>query len=402
MQHRRKPLRPLATWVLAASVVAACGAGDAGSAPVVRDSAGITIVENAAPTWHPGEAWRVIAEPELEIGVLEGEAAYQLYRVAGAIRLSDGRIVIANGGTSELRYFAPDGRHLRTVGREGDGPGEFRMIGRIIRLPGDSVLVSSLMPPPRLSLFDAEGTFVRGITPAPQSPVGRLSDGTLVAHATVNLGNPPNGAIRIPTIVVLHAPGSAAADTIASLPGTERHIQINLETGQLSIRSAPFGRSSYIAVASDRIYAGENDSYEIGVYVPGRGLTQLIRRTRPNRPVTSAMIDDLRRRDLENARDDNARRAIERQFAEATFPETLPAYANLEADAAGRLWVRDYTTGEEENRWDVFEPDGRWLGTVVMPRGLDPTEIGEDYVLGIVRDEFDVERVRLHRILKGE
>src|SRR5690606_3781961 len=147
--------------------------------------------------------------------------------------------------------------------------------------------------------------------------------------------------------------------------------------------------------------AGANDTYEIGVYVPGAGLTRLIRRTRPNRPLTQAIIDEVRRRNLENAQDENTRRAIERQFAEATFPETMPAYADLEADAAGRLWVKDYVVGGEENRWDVFEPDGRWLGTVVLPRGLDPTEIGEDYILGIVRDDLGVERVRVHRIEKG-
>lgn len=189
-----------------ALALAACGAGDRpGSAPVVRDSAGITIVENSAPTWHPGEEWTVVAEPEVEIGVLDGEAPYQLYRVAGAVRLSDGRIVIANGGSNELRYFAPDGRHVRSVGREGDGPGEFRFIGRILRLPGDSVLVSNLMPP-RHSLFDEQGTFVRTVDPAGgmsdgaapplallaglrAPPVaGRLANGTFVAQASIESG----------------------------------------------------------------------------------------------------------------------------------------------------------------------------------------------------------------------
>lgn len=405
-----------------ALALAACGAGDRpGSAPVVRDSAGITIVENSAPTWHPGEEWTVVAEPEVEIGVLDGEAPYQLYRVAGAVRLSDGRIVIANGGSNELRYFAPDGRHVRSVGREGDGPGEFRFIGRILRLPGDSVLVSNLMPP-RHSLFDEQGTFVRTVDPAGgmsdgaapplallaglrAPPVaGRLANGTFVAQASIESGGPPNGLSRPPTVVLLIAPGSGVADTIARLPGTERDIRIRQQDGRIAgveMRQVLFGRSSHLAVAADRIYAGANDTYEIGVYVPGAGLTRLIRRTRPNRPLTQAIIDEVRRRNLENARDDNERRAIERQLAEAAFPETLPAFSDLEADAAGRLWVKDYTTGDDENRWDVFEPDGRWLGTVVLPRGFNPTEIGEDYVLGIVRDDLGVERVRVHRIEKG-
>ena len=48
-----------------------CGAGERGSAgPVVRDSAGIVIIENAAPLWGKGEEWRVAAEPLVDIGVL--------------------------------------------------------------------------------------------------------------------------------------------------------------------------------------------------------------------------------------------------------------------------------------------------------------------------------------------
>ena len=353
--------------------------------------------------------------------MLDGDAPYQLHRVSGAVRLPDGRIVIANGGSNELRYFTADGRHLRSVGREGDGPGEFRFMRRIWRLPGDSILVSSMMPP-RLSLFDEEGTFVRTVDPTGRpsdgaSPpllamaglrmpplAGRLADGTLVAHGSVETGTPASGISRPPTVVILLTPGSDATDTIATLPGTERDIRINQQGGQIAsieMRSVHFGRSSHLAVAADRIYAGANDTYEIGVYVPGAGLTRLIRRMRPNRPVTKAIIEEIRRRNLENARDDNARRQIERQLAETTFPETMPAYSGLRTDAAGRLWVMDYTTSGEENRWDVFEPDGRWLGTVVLPDRLDPTEIGEDYVLGIVRDELGVERVRLHRIVKG-
>lgn len=288
--HRVVSAAFITAW-LAASL-AACGAGDrAASGAAVRDSAGVTIVESAAPRWREGEGWRVVPEPAVEIGAVEGEEAYQLHRVAGALRLGDGRIVVANGGTSELRYYGPDGRHRHTAGGEGEGR----------------------------------------------------------------------------TIAVVMWP-------------------------------LPFGRASMSAVAGERVYAGANDAFEIGGYAPGSGLIRIVRRLRPNRAATADDIERFKQDRLTAARDDDARRRIERQLAEVTFPETLPAFSGLAADAAGNLWVQEYAVGDDVNRWDVFDPDGRWLGTVGLPPGLEPYEIGEDYVLGAVDDELGVERVRLHRI----
>ena len=50
----------------------------------------------------------------------------------------------------------------------------------------------------------------------------------------------------------------------------------------------------------------------------------------------------------------------------------------------------------------MFDPEGRLLGSVQMPERFRPTHIGADFVLGVARDEMDVERVRLYTLEKGE
>ncbi len=52
-------------------------------------------------------------------------------RESETVRLGDGRIVAANSGMLEIRYYDPEGRHLLTVGRNGEGHGEFRTISSI-------------------------------------------------------------------------------------------------------------------------------------------------------------------------------------------------------------------------------------------------------------------------------
>lgn len=54
----------------------------------------------------PDPATLVLAQaPEVTIGLLEGDDPYLLSGVTDATRLSDGRIVIADCSSGELRYF---------------------------------------------------------------------------------------------------------------------------------------------------------------------------------------------------------------------------------------------------------------------------------------------------------
>ncbi|MFH1766106.1 MAG: 6-bladed beta-propeller [Gemmatimonadota bacterium] len=106
----------------------------------------------------PVEVWTLSEAPLLEIGVREGDEAYQLHRVRGSVRLEDGRIVVLNAGSQELRYFDPDGRFLGAVGGQGEGPGEFQSPAGLRRGADGGLQVwdGSLM---RVSHLDPEGTF---------------------------------------------------------------------------------------------------------------------------------------------------------------------------------------------------------------------------------------------------
>lgn len=50
---------------------------------------------------------------------------FQLYRVDNALKLRDGRIVVANGGAHQLLVFDDGGSYLTAWGQRGEGPGDF-------------------------------------------------------------------------------------------------------------------------------------------------------------------------------------------------------------------------------------------------------------------------------------
>ena len=161
----------------------------------------------------------------------------------------------------------------------------------------------------------------------------------------------------------------------------------------------PFGRSASISIHGDRIYIGVNDTYEIAVRDAAGALLRLVRKPHEPVPVTNADIARFRERRLANARSDNARREAERLLAEVPFPSFRPAFGDLRVDPDGFIWVQDYRIDPDDpSIWSIFDPDGRFLGTLEVPAGNRLLAIYRDAILTTWRDELDVEYVRLYRL----
>jgi len=190
-------LLTLLTWLGATSSAEAQSTGT-----TVRDSGGVRIVDNARPAWSARTAWTLSAAPVLTIGTTAGGEAH-FGRIAGATRLRDGRIVVAERASLQLRTFDSTGRHLRTVGGKGQGPGEFSDIGVMMRLPGDSLAVESMR---YSSIFAPNGEFVRQVRYGPFAPgllqvpfvavIGRFDDGSAVVGDFPQGRSVPRGAAR--------------------------------------------------------------------------------------------------------------------------------------------------------------------------------------------------------------
>ena len=98
------------------------GDGTPTPAAEVRDSAGLRIVENPRPPEGSRLGWRVGSEPAVSIGALEGADPYLLDGVRDLLTLPDGRIVVANRGTHELRVFDAAGATWRRGEARGKDP----------------------------------------------------------------------------------------------------------------------------------------------------------------------------------------------------------------------------------------------------------------------------------------
>jgi hypothetical protein len=395
-----------AAGVVALLLLLGCdGVGSGGRTSFqARDSAGVRLAEN---TGAPGAlGWTVEDAPLVSISDGD-EAGGPLFQVTDAMRLRDGRIVVASAGTHEIRIYGADGRLLRVVGRAGEGPGEFRAPFWLGRLGGDSIAVwdAALR---RFSVFTPAGEFVRGVSPSglqgvfPKA-VGVLPGGRFVlASSTSSQVLPPPGQARRDTaaFVVIDADGTVA-DTLGRFPGEEMIAVGTPATGFL-MRPLPFGRQTVTAIRDGRVYVGTGDRYEIASFDSAGGLRSVFRADRPSVPVTGEDVREYRRTLVTLGGDAQSNAQSAKLLEDAPVPATMPPLTALEVDSVGNLWVQDpQKPGDTRGSlWTVLGPDGRAQGTVRVPAGLIVKEIGTDWVLGLVVDEDQVEHVRVYRLTR--
>ena len=386
--------------------------GGAEDLSLLRDSAGIQIAENVYPDSAAIAWWTLSAEPELDIGGADVDEAEALFQVGAVHRLDDGRIVVAHGGGHDVRIYNAAGEHLRSIGRAGDGPGEFRRPSRVHVMPGDSLLVYDSQAR-RLTLLAPDGTYARDWPlqqpdGRPAALVGVFGDGSLVAQGNALFGSggpPPTGRLRPDVTFFRVTPGEPAVDTIAVAPGAESFVRTNADASgritSMQIMTLPFGRTAAASVGEDQLVIGTQDRPELRFYSQTGVVLRILRTGAPVRPVTPEHRDAWVERQIRNVPPDQ-HAAVRANFAELPHGESVPPYGMVMLDDAGNTWLQDYDDRiTPAGGWTVYDRSGRILARVQLPSTFRPHHIGADFVLGVEHDEMDVERVRLYRLERG-
>ena len=385
----------------------ACGQDPQTSGGLVseaRDSAGIRIIENARPADGSRLAWQIGPQPDVSIGVLEGEEPYMLHWVAGATRLPDGRIVVADFSSGELRVFDTSGSHMATWGGEGEGPGEFRSLTHVAPWPGDSI-AAWYTGGLGIAVFDSDGNFGRSFALGSSEMAVWLRPRPLAVRETGDIL-----AIKAPedadTAVVEIWDGEGALSASLGTHSASEVIITTNDEGQKYLSWKVFGRELVTGLWGDQVVASPTDRYEIRAFRADGTLARIVRRDHVPRTPTEAdrapwveeQLSYYWEGDVPEALQEQARQEFETTPLAETLGWTFPAFTSVMTDAAGHLWVEEYKFPLEDRPgvlWTVFDPTGQVLGFVETPEGLEIYEIGEDYILGWTQDELGVESVQV-------
>lgn len=367
--------------------------------------------ENMATEVSPPYAqWSLSSTPSIRIGTLDGPPEYQFDRVAYAGHLSDGRYIIVDGGSLDVRWFAADGSFQARAGGRGEGPGEFRRVAAAAISAGDSTV---LFDPSngRMSWFGPDAALGRSLQIELLGTVGLfpLSDQRLLItdeRPTFNLGGAEYNQTRDSLLLIVEPGRMQPLDTLLVLAGQQAATWVQYDGSKPTAThqfALPFGELTLAAALGGHIAvvpAGERD---LRVLSDSGVPVQVVRRTDLKSPAVSGTLRDRYvANETELARAEGRSEVLSRTGAEDLLAmvresSSVPSFDRMLTDhMADRVWLRDYVYPWDEGldqRWTIHDSTGQVIAQVTTPSGLNVTQVGPTGVVGVERSELGVESV---------
>lgn len=334
---------------------------------------------------------------------IDEHADYYLGSVASVAVRADGTLLVADQEENHVKVISREGLLLRTLGRQGQGPGEFQGLLQASLARGDSLYVLDGMR--KVSVFaDTSYTLARTVQLAGDLE-GRRSPTKLIVLPEngflVSYGVPPIlGGEGDPVLYRVREDGELMGLVDVPQQGQNR-IQIQVERTVMPL-DLPFDRRSVIALGpTGRLYHGITDSLAITVLKPSGEALYHWTLPAESRAVTE---NDLRTfaEDFAAAADEatrhSAREAIRDAVREAGLPETQPAFYDLLVDDRQRVWIRRDPEHVETAAWWIASTDGKLLGQVSLPGSVRLQTVRAGYVYGMISDSEVLPSVIRYRI----
>jgi len=349
--------------------LAGCGETSAANTDVRIDSLPGGIPRTLSS--HPIDSgnWQLVRARDIQPAELAPGELLDPQDVAIA---DDGSVLVADTKPAVIKVFDPAGQLVRTIGREGSGPGEIRAAYTAIL--GDTLVVQDAVNS-RATTFNwrtAELLSERRTACCYFYPIGIDGRGRAAVRSIIQA---PDTTWRNTQAFVRFAINGASADTVFVPVGHDGSLR------PWMVREGNRVRFSSIVPLQPRAFHAIDPA---GSFVTGWSSEYLLRRTSNGldtlalfgRDWTSAPVTTSDKQRLVDQRVTEVSAGSGRDIAETTIrsafdpsyiPDTRPAYETYSLDAAGRTWVRLTADERPSILFDLFDRDGRWLDVVAVP-----------------------------------
>lgn len=360
---------------------------------------------------------------DLRIGAADGPPEYQLFRVGDIAVGPDDELYVLDTGNDEVRVFDSAGAYIRTIGRSGEGPGEFQS-PLVLAVAGDTVVVTGFRD---YHVFTSDGTLLgseratgndfpptvmdlaattagwttllqpRRATPRPRP--GPSQDTTHIARFNVaGVGQTDRSGV------------SLFGNRIVLVPGPSTYA-----LGQPGFIMTPlFEPIPQVGLSSTgEVYVATGDGYEILVYDPEGTHRATIIGEVERIPATDADLDRMieielaRYADLPRPLTGESAMVVEMLENEGTsvgHAPYRPVLGSLMVDADGSVLVQrldldpNPLESGDDVTWDLLDPERRIVGRIVVSANITPRLLREGMVYARVVDDMGVQSVARFRV----
>lgn len=333
--------------------------------------------------------------------------------------LPDGRVLVADPLAKALYVVDMDAGTRTVVGREGEGPNEYRQPDAVWPLPGDSTLLVDLgngrlvALGPDLGFGEtwplSMGDFQPGQMPILAIPQGVDGEGNLYAR---DMGAGMRGGAFPDSTDILRIDRATQSTEMAGrfkIRSMTQTTSGGTNDQEVSLAPVPLSPEDAWGVAHDgSIVFARSGDYSIerismdGTSTRGPGIP--LDPVRIRTPDKEEYVAELGRAGggirvgvevVDGAMSMSFARGgggADRGIDRYNWPEVKPPIysGRIPVDPDGRAWVRRHVEAGDPSTYDVFDLAGERIGTVLLDHGKRIIGFGKNVLYVVSFDEFDL------------
>ena len=305
----------------------------------------------------------------------------------------NGRVFLADMQETQLHMYNPDGSYNRQIGREGEGPGEYRQIGtlrtdeqflhlmdrRLNRITRYDLETFEVVGETLLSIEQTEGENYR----YPQDYY--LTGGEeylMIVGSAFSAGVTDDSGRSIGGVKLGWSGDSLSTETLFSFDASE--ALVHREGGSMMVMNVPYKRSSVLSYHNNQLIHGwsehflfsvydENGEYQRAIYYPYQKLAL-------DRDVILNMYDDRDEQWFSMVQNDD-------------MPDRWPSWNTFTTDDESRIWIERIVDDSDDTVLHVLSNTGELLGTAPWHRNNRIQDIKNGYLYSSEENDMGLREI---------
>ncbi len=339
----RTKIASIILFLSAFIMLVSSGGQKAGWKGKIEEENGVIVVKNPKQPMYGEEVFRL--KEELSIGEQKRRAEYMFSRVIDIAVDEEEKIYVLDVKECHIKVFSKNGEYLKTIGKEGQGPGEMRFPGALVITPQQEILVNDATAR-KLHFFTLDGKFLRA-----------------VSQTKMWLFSSPKADQKGNIVAGYMIPGQEVIYDLKKFDSQLKDLFTIFSTRILKYpyMNPLFPRCYWEVTEEDNIIWGFPDKYELQVLNPeGKLLKKIVKDYTPVK-ITQEEKDEIINETFGGY--DNLYSDVK-----LVWDKHHNAFIYLSLDEAGRIFTRTYEKAADGKTYyyNVFDSEGKYIAKILL------------------------------------